>query len=277
MRYEAVCGTFYQAPAQGLTRQVDSFLANARKEVKQIDAKAIVCPHAGYMYSGQAAAYSFASVEAKLKKENTTVVMIGPNHTGMGEMISVSFDTWRTPIGKSEADLKLAGAIIKKDMLISKNEVAHLREHSLEVQLPFLQRINPKIKIVPICLGAQDFEVARRVAKAVFEACAQKEFENRNIVVLASSDFTHYESGEAAKKMDAMPLEYIRQMNSYEFEREVQERDLSICGHGAIAAAMEYAKLAGAKEGRVLKYTNSGIESCGGEEKVVSYASIAFV
>ncbi len=287
MRYPAVSGSFYPSSPTALQRQVDAFLALARKEVRQRPAsnaggpsssiKAIVCPHAGYAYSGLTAAYSFASIEPLLQKPDTTVVLIGPNHTGLGELISVSFDTWSTPIGKSETDLPLAGAIVKSSPLISKNELAHFKEHSIEVQLPFLQTLAPAAKIVAICMMAQDINSSRRVGQAIFDATRKKEFSDKNILVLASSDFTHYESAKSAEEKDRLAIASILALDDDNFQSQVEERGLSICGHGPIAAAIYYAKSAGAKRGELLRYTNSGKETDGDESSVVAYASLAFV
>jgi len=237
--------------------------------------KAIVVPHAGLVYSGQCAAYSYAAAESILKKENTTVIMAGPNHTGVGGLANVSFEEWKTPLGKSETDLRVAGEIIKRSKFCEKNETAHMREHSLEVQLPFLQKINPKIKIVAVNLGMQTIEVAKDVGRAAFEAVKMSEFKDKNFVFVASSDFTHYESGERAKMLDKKPIEMIKNMDNDGLAREVELKNLSICGYGAICAGIEYAKLAGGRRAKLLKYTNSGQQIGGSEEKVVAYSSFA--
>ena len=309
MRYPAVAGTFYPANAQALERMVDAYLKKAgeelnfetaraplkksgreRKNILELDGqekedfgakdfekniKAIVVPHAGLVYSGQCAAYSYVACKEILKKENATVILAGPNHTGAGGIANVSFDEWKTPLGKSGTDLRVAGEIIKKSKFCSKNEVAHIREHSLEVQLPFLQRINPKIKIVAINLGMQTIEVAKDVGKAVFDASRMAEFEDRNFVFVASSDFTHYESGERAKMLDKKPIEMIKNMDNDGLAREVEQKNLSICGYGAICAGIEYSKLAGGKGAKLLKYTNSGEQTGGSEAQVVAYTSMA--
>jgi len=276
MRYPAVSGQFYSNSSKSLERQIDSFLDTARKETK-ISSDIGISPHAGYEYSGKIAALTFASLEKNLKKKNTTVIIAGPNHTGIGGLVAVSFEDWKTPIGVSSTDLRLAGAIIQNCTIISKDELAHFREHSIEVLLPFLQRINPQAKIVAVCIGLQEQRVAAQVGRAIFEACAKEEFKDRNIVLLSSSDFSHYVSGEMARKMDKMALEFIKQLNSYEFEREIVENELTICGHGPIVVAIEYAKLAGKKQGKVLKYSNSGLETGGNEAQIVAYAGIVFV
>ncbi|MFH1095136.1 MAG: AmmeMemoRadiSam system protein B [Candidatus Micrarchaeota archaeon] len=278
MRYPAVSGSFYPSSPTSLKRNVDALLASARKQTKPIPgAKAIVCPHAGYAYSGLTAACSFAAIEPSLKKPSTTVVLIGPNHTGLGELISVSFDTWSTPIGKSETDLPLAGAIVKSSPLISKNELAHFKEHSIEVQLPFLQTLAPKAKIVAICMMAQDINSSRMLGQAIYDATSRKEFSGRNFLVLASSDFTHYESAQSAQEKDMPAIRSILALDDQNFQSQVEARGLSICGHGPIAAVLHYARLAGAKGARLLRYTNSGNETDGDESSVVAYASIVIV
>ncbi|MFA5108311.1 MAG: AmmeMemoRadiSam system protein B [Candidatus Micrarchaeia archaeon] len=276
MRYPAVAGSFYPLNANTLTREVDAFLAQGRKEVS-VSANIAIAPHAGYEYSGKTAGYSFAALEKNLKKENTSMVILCPNHTGLGEIVSVSFEDWKTPIGTSSTDLRLAAKIILSCPLMRRNEAAHFREHSIEVMLPFIQRINPKAKIVAICIGVQGEKIASEVGKAIFDACSDNEFKDRNILLLASSDFTHYESGERAKLMDKMPIEFIKKLDANALEREVEQNGLSICGHGPIAAAIYYAKLAGKKEAKLLKYTNSGKETNGNESSVVAYASLVFI
>ena len=277
MRFPAVAGSFYPGSAANLQRTVDELLKKARKEVKPIAAaKAIVCPHAGYVYSGLTAAFSFAAVEPQLKRPNTTAIIIGPNHTGLGNPISVSFEDWKTPIGATSTDLPLAGAIIKSNPIITKNEAAHLMEHSIEVQLPFLQTINPKAKLVAICMGRQDEPTARMVGESIAKTMQRPEFSTtRNILLIASSDFTHYESGESASAHDAQPLEFIKALEPDELEREVEAGGLSICGHGPIAAVLHASKRLGAKKAQLLRYTNSGKETNGDERQVVAYASFA--
>ncbi|VVB57427.1 Memo-like protein [uncultured archaeon] len=279
MRHPAVAGPFYPGTPATLQRAVDELLKNARQELKASGPKsrppfkAILCPHAGYVYSGLTAALSFAAAEKQLQLPNTTVIILGPNHTGLGNPLSVSFEDWKTPVGTSSTDLPLAGAIIKSNAAITKNEAAHLAEHSIEVQLPFLQTINPQAKIVAICMGWQDDAMAKMLAKSIFDATRQKEFSDRNLLLLASSDFTHYQSGEQARRLDAQPLEFIKALQGTLFEEEVEASDLSICGHGPIAVALHYSKLAGAKKAELLRYTNSGKETNGDEGQVVAYAS----
>lgn len=270
MRHPAVSGSFYTSSVMALRAEVREYLASARKEVAQKERLAIICPHAGYLYSGRCAAYSFASC-SNWKSKGITAIIIGPNHTGLGTPISVSFDDWKTPIGEVKADVELADAIVKAGKIARRDELAHLREHSVEVQLPFLQEACPNAAFVGICMGVQELPAARDLGKAIFDAVQKLK---RNAIVIASSDFTHYESADSAKKKDMPAIERLAGLDEAGFERVVREGDLSICGHGPISAAMYYARLAGAKNCELLKYTNSG-EATGDKSSVVAYASLA--
>ncbi|MFN3909760.1 MAG: AmmeMemoRadiSam system protein B [Candidatus Anstonellaceae archaeon] len=276
MRYPAVAGMFYQANPESLAREV-KWLLEVNKGQKIEKGNIVICPHAGYIYSGKTAALSFLAIEEVLKKDNSTAIIIGPNHTGLGEPIAVSLDEWKTPIGTSLTDINLALELIKNCHLMQKNELAHFHEHSIEVMLPFIQTINPKTKIVAICLGTQEKRIAKIVGQAIDETIKQKEFQKKPIAIIASSDFSHYLSGEEARKLDMIAIEKIEKLDVDGFEDLVYKKDLSICGYGPITAAMEIAKLEGKKMGKLLKYTNSGIETNSSEDRVVAYASIVFV
>jgi AmmeMemoRadiSam system protein B len=277
MRRAAVAGAFYTNNVKELEQQVDSFLNKVESIVEiREDARAIVCPHAGFVYSGFTAAHSFAAARKVLEKKNTTVILVGPNHTGLGEMISVSAQNWSTPLGEIGVDLEVSKAFVDSSPFIQRDELAHLQEHSLEVQLPFLQRINSKIRIVCICMMDQSIDASREVGKRIFEIVNDLRFEDRNFVVLASSDFTHMESGEIAKKLDSGPIKSIEKMDDEKLQDEVVSKAISICGHGPIAAIIEYCRLSGVKNSKLLKYTNSGIETGTDEKQVVAYASFVF-
>lgn len=269
MRYPAVAGSFYTSAPSSLRSEVEEYLGAAAKGVNAGERLAIACPHAGYMYSGACAAYSYAAC-SNWGKKDLTAVIIGPNHTGMGMPISVSFDDWKTPLGEIKCDTGLAEAIVKNGKVAKKDELAHAGEHSSEVQVPFLQVCCPQARMVGICMGWQDIASARDLGKAVFEAVNKT---GRNTIVIASSDFTHYEPAEVAKKKDDEAIKNLLKMDEEGFEGLCERKNLSICGHGPIAAAMHYAKLSGAKKCELLKYTNSG-EETGDFSQVVAYASL---
>ncbi|VVC02201.1 Memo-like protein [uncultured archaeon] len=270
MRYPAVSGSFYTSSVPMLRAEVKECLAAAKKQVAQKERLAIVCPHAGYMYSGKCAAFSYASC-SNWGKKGLTAIIIGPNHTGLGTPISVSFDDWKTPIGEIKTDVGLADAIVKAGKIARRDELGHLREHSVEVQLPFLQEVCPDASIVAICMGMQELSAARDLGNAIYGAVTKLK---RNAIVIASSDFTHYEPAEEAKKKDTQAIERLLLLDEPGFERIVKAHNLSICGHSPIATAVNYARKAGAKKCELLKYTNSG-EATGDYDSVVAYASFA--
>jgi len=270
MHQPVVAGAFYPGDKRGLEGNVREFLQRAKEKVKGRDAIGGICPHAGYIYSGGTAAYSFWSM-ANLKKKNVTVVFIGPNHTGFGSAVAISKDRWMTPLGEVSSDVELADAVKEYSSIATFDEIGHRAEHSIEVQLPFLQVINPDAKIVAICMMAQDTDSAVDVGKAI--AKASRKAKGKEILVIASSDFTHYESAESARKKDSEALELIKKLQYEEFESLVMRKGLSICGHGPIAALLCYAREMGAKKADLLRYTNSG-ETSGDFFQVVGYASV---
>ena len=271
MRFPAVSGTFYTSSASKLRAEVNGYLEEASRKVVAKERLAVVCPHAGYAYSGQTAAYSFASC-SNWSARGLTAIIIGPNHTGMGTPISVSREDWKTPLGEMKCDSELADSIVAESKIARRDETAHQMEHSCEVQIPFLQLCAPSARIVCICMAWQDEKSAEGLGKAIFAAVRKLK---RNAIVVASSDFTHYESAQSAKEKDMPAISLIEKMDSFGFESLVDARDLSICGHGPIAAALHYSWRAGAKKCELLKYTHSSqaIGEEGGEG--VAYASLA--
>jgi len=270
MRFPSVAGSFYTSSPSQLRAEVKAYLDAAARKVAAKERLAIVCPHAGYMYSGATAAYSFASA-ANLKSRDLTAIVIGPNHTGAGTPISISREDWKTPLGELRCDTELADAIVAESKIARRDETAHAQEHSCEVQLPFLQLAAPHARIVCICMAWQDEKSAQDLAKAIFAAAKKTK---RSIIVIASSDFTHYESAESAKEKDTPALSLLAKMDAAGFESLVDARDLSICGHGPIACALIYARLAGAKKCELLKYTHSS-EVTGEAGEGVAYAALS--
>jgi AmmeMemoRadiSam system protein B len=227
--------------------------------------KGAVVPHAGYIYSGGVAAAVYSSIPAA-----QTFVLIGPNHYGIGMPVAMSLDVWRTPLGTVQIDLELARKL--DGSIIAADEVAHEREHSIEVQLPFIQRSFSDSKVLPIAMGLQDIDTAVEVGGAVGSAIASL---GRSAVVLASSDFTHYESHESARRKDASLIEAINNMDVEELYRRVEVHQVSACGIGPIAATMVASQTVGAKAGRLLRYSTSA-DATGDYSSVVGYSAIVF-
>jgi len=271
MRYPVVAGQFYTSDKNMLLAEINDYIKEGGRLARSTDTRdvvAAVVPHAGYMYSGWIAGYTYAAIANAFAKPPAFIIA-GPNHTGVGAGIAVSVDEWATPLGNVQADGELAKLIVKKGRSIELDETAHIGEHSIEVQLPFLQAIYREFRFVPICVMMQNAETAEDIGKAVFEAAKELK---REVVFIASSDFTHYESAESARKKDETAIERIKQLGYRGFIAAV-ERGISICGFGPIAAALIYAGLRGAKKAEVLKYGNSGDRS-GDYAAVVGYGSI---
>jgi MEMO1 family protein len=277
VRRPVVAGTFYEGTAEALRVQVEScFLSPFGPGKLPVVNKAgsrqilgLVCPHAGYQYSGAVAANAYFSLAQDGKPD--VAVILGPNHTGYGNPLSAMREgAWRTPLGDVQIDSETADAIASETGLVDFDEVAHRHEHSIEVQLPFLQYLyGGAVKFVPICFLMQDLESAMDVGRGLAEALA-----NKNVVVIASSDFTHYEPQVRVDKKDADALQAVEALDEKEFYQVVEAEDVSACGVAPIAALMTYAKTLGAKKAEVLCHKTSG-DVTGDKRNVVGYAAVA--
>ncbi len=259
MRRPAVAGSFYPSNPKSLAEMLKKY-TEKRKEDSVV---ACVSPHAGYVYSGKTAGKVHS-----LLPDAETFVIVGPNHTGYGLPVAVSVDEWVTPLGKVEVDLEFVDAMPKK--IVAVDELAHKYEHSLEVQIPFLQHLHEDFKIVPICLGLQDEATTREVAEEIIEA---ERVTKRRIVVVASSDMHHYLPDEECRKLDRMIIDVILSMNVARYYRKIYELDASVCGYGCIAVAMNYALAKNAKA-ELVDYSTSG--DVADKSAVVGYAGIVF-
>ncbi len=278
VRRPSQAGAFYEGNAESLKNQIENCFLHelgpgkipevAKAGLRQV--VGLVCPHAGYMFSGPVAAHSYYRLALDGKPD--VVVLFSPNHTGYGSALAVMNEgVWRTPLGDVEVDGETANQIVHESRIIDVDETAHRFEHSIEVQLPFLQYLyGSEFKIVPICFLMQDLPSAREVGKAVAKVLAGK-----NSVIIASSDMTHYEPQERATKKDKMALEVIEAMDEVKFYSIVEAERISACGYGPIAALITAAKILGAKEAKVLSYKTSG-DVTGDRSSVVGYAAVCF-
>jgi MEMO1 family protein len=273
-RKPAVAGSFYPADGKQLGEIVSGFISKADVDRKMQQCSAFVSPHAGYVYSGHVAGYAYALLEEAYKKEKfDTLVIIGPNHTGYGDPIAISLEDWETPLGTVKNDKEFAKAIIAASPELTADETAHAYEHSVEVQLPFIQRCVPEAKFVPICMGDQSYDASRMLADAILKAVAAT---GRKIVVVASSDFNHYDSAEAAKNKDLPAIEALKTMDVAKFNALLKDSGDTACGYGPISVAAMFSAARGAKGAVLLKYSNSG-EITNDYSSVVAYASMAFM
>ncbi|MEM2567976.1 MAG: AmmeMemoRadiSam system protein B, partial [Candidatus Bathyarchaeia archaeon] len=201
-----------------------------------------------------------------------TVVLLGPNHTGYGSALAMMNEGfWRTPLGDVEVEGETANKIIKEARIIDVDDSAHRYEHSIEVQLPFLQYLfGSTFKIVPICFLMQDLHSAREVGQAVARAVAGK-----NALIIASSDMTHYEPQKVAEKKDMLALKAVEAMDEELFYSVIEEHQITACGYGPIVALITAAKALGVKEAKLLCYKTSG-DITGDYSAVVGYAAVQF-
>ncbi|MDH3342021.1 MAG: MEMO1 family protein [Nitrosopumilus sp.] len=230
----------------------------------------VVCPHAGYVYSGPTACHSYKSIA---NQNPELAIIIGPNHFGVGKDAATMIDAhWQTPLGMVQVDSESAKQVVEISKFIEIDEYSHSQDHSLEVQVPILQEIlSNDFQILPIILRSQDMETAIDVGNAVAEIAKKK-----NAIIVASSDFTHYEENSFAHQQDKALIEPILEMNVERFYQVLNERRVTACGYGAMASAMIACKNLGAKKGKLLSYATSGDVS-GDTESVVGYGAIKFV
>lgn len=207
VRQPAVAGSFYAGTAAGLRRQVEECLpAEEARPGRQV-ALAAVCPHAGLMYSGKTAAAVYARLEPP-----ETLVILGPNHHGLGAAAAIPpHERWETPLGPVEIDRDLADGIRAASRVLEVDDLAHAREHSIEVQLPFVRSLMPGARLVPICLGSLRLAEVADVGRAVAEGVRAT---GRRAVVVASTDFSHYVSRAVAEEKDRHALDAIRALDA---------------------------------------------------------------
>ncbi|MEZ0393945.1 MAG: AmmeMemoRadiSam system protein B [Desulfurococcaceae archaeon] len=230
-----------------------------------------VVPHAGYMYSGPVAAHAYYDLALRGKPQ--TIVIVGTNHTGMGSLVSVyPRGTWETPLGDVEVDEELANAIVKNSAYAELDELAHVEEHSVEVQLPFLQYIfGTGFRVVPLVVGLHNPDVSRDLAAAI---AAASEGLKRDVALLASSDLNHYEPGDVTRRKDEALIREVLELDVSGFYKVLLEENVSACGPGGIMTLMELTRMRGGVA-KLLKYANSG-DVTGDYSAVVGYASIGF-
>jgi AmmeMemoRadiSam system protein B len=279
VRRPTVAGQFYEDDAEALRAQIKACFLHelGPKKLPNVNLHShprcivgLVCPHAGYMYSGAVAASAF--YELALDGKPDTVVLLGPNHTGYGSALALMREgVWRTPLGDVEVDAEMANQIIHETSIVDVDELAHRYEHSIEVQLPFLQYLyGDTFKIVPICFQMQDYDSAVEVGRALVEA-----LDATNSVVIASSDMTHYEPAKTAAAKDHAALKAVTDMDAKRFYKIIETENVTACGYAPITALITYAEGANAKEAKLLNYHNSG-DTTGDYSSVVGYAAVSF-
>ncbi|OGW75738.1 MAG: AmmeMemoRadiSam system protein B [Omnitrophica bacterium RBG_13_46_9] len=262
-RKPVVAGRFYPASASILNKEI-SCLVTKRED--KIDAMGVVSPHAGYMYSGAIAGEVLSSIKPK-----PTYIILGPNHTGTGKPFGIdSGRRWKTPLGEIGLDSELCETILRRCRHIEKDNASHNYEHSIEVQLPFLQYLGQGFSFVPIAVSYADPGIYMDIGAELAEAIKELK---KDVTIIASSDMTHYESQQLAKQKDMMAIEKILALDIEGFLHTVKTHDISMCGFAPTAIMMQACVRLGAKKARLIKYATSGDVS-GDYSAVVGYAGI---
>jgi AmmeMemoRadiSam system protein B len=264
IREPVYAGQFYPGHPGDLRKAVQSFLQSPKA---LLEAKGILVPHAGYIYSGAVAGRVFSSV--KLPKR---FILLGPNHTGLGAGLALSPSTgWRTPLGTVPVDAELNLKLLKACPRLQEDPSAHRNEHCLEVQIPFLQVLQPDSSFSAICVRTADFTALESLGHAMAQVIRA---EPDAILLIASSDMTHYEDADAAADKDRLAIDRMLELDPGGLYKVILENDITMCGFAPAIAVLVAAADLGASSGALIQYTHSGVVS-GDYHRVVAYAGIA--
>jgi len=265
IRHPAVAGRFYPHSPEALRQDLHTYLSQTPAQ-KPVHALGCIAPHAGYVYSGHVAGAVFAALQVP-----ELCVVLCPNHTGMGRALAiVSEGLWETPLGNIPIDSAFAAALKQRCPLLHEDSAAHRSEHAVEVELPFLQIRQPKLKFVPIALGTGQFEALEQLGLALADTIAAQ---NQPVLIVASSDMNHYESDAVTRVKDRSAIEPILRLDARALFDVVTQQDISMCGFGPAVAMLTAAKKLGAVSAELVKYATSG-DIFGDRDAVVGYAGV---
>ncbi len=266
-RKPAACGRFYPMNEAALRRQIEEFVP-VKGDRKAI---AVVTPHAGYDFSGRTAGATFSEVRVP-----GTAIILGPNHWGIGSDFAImSEGAWEMPFGEVKIDSEVATSLKEAFEVLREDAAAHQSEHSLEVEVPFLQYVNPNVQIVPICIVSTDEVKFEALGKSIAETTKNL---GKEILIVASTDMSHTERSNPARqaevrRKDMMAIDAILQLDAGRLLRLVREQRVTMCGWAAVATAIAAAKLLGAQKTHLVSYVTS-FDVTGDYSYVVGYAGI---
>lgn len=270
IREPSVSGSFYPGNPIVLKRDIEGYIKDADVGLIKGDIKGIISPHAGYMYSGHVAAYGFKAIS---KSVYDTVIVIAPSHRAYLEGASImDRGGYRTPLGIVEIDEETAGAILKRDKIITNYTEPHKKEHSLEVQLPFLQVVLGDFKLIPIIMIGSDTEVCETLSSIIYDTI--KDMKKRFLIV-GSTDLSHYYPYKDAVNMDGVAVRHIDRFDIQGLIKDLKNGRYEACGAGPMITTMMLSRMLGADCSKVLKYANSG-DVTGDKSGVVGYVSGIF-
>ena len=268
LRRAAVAGSWYPASAAALEAAVDAHLARAGTHDVEGDLVALVAPHAGLMYSGPVAAHAYGLLKSRTFD---VAILVGPSHfvafDGVAICAEGGFDT---PLGAATIDVDFASSLLRLSSAIRPNAIAHAREHSLEMQLPFLRRLSPDTRIVPLLMGHQTEATADALASALVEAV-----HGRRALLIASTDLSHYHDAKTARRLDSVVMDCVARLDPESLQHALDRQPDHACGGGPTVAVMKASRALGATTATILDYADSGDVS-GDKSSVVGYLAAAF-
>jgi len=268
VRRAAVAGSWYPGSAGTIADEVDRYLKAAGDVSVPGRLIALISPHAGLRYSGPVAAFGYSLLRGR---SPLTVVLVGPSHRAAFDGVAVyATGAWDTPLGRAPIDEEIAKALLATDPILFEDPEVHREEHSLEMQMPFLQRLVPSLQIVPMMMGSQAREEVLALADALGKALA-----GRDAVLVASSDLSHYQPAAVANRADGLVVEQVGRYDEEGLLRRLEAHHNVACGGGPIVAVMRAARMLGAARATILKYGDSGDAGERDKSHVVGYLSAA--
>jgi AmmeMemoRadiSam system protein B len=268
LRRAAVAGSWYPGTASAIAREVDAYLEAAGQARPPGRLVALVSPHAGLHYSGPVAAHGYGLLRGR---EKLTAVLVGPSHRAAFDGVAAhARGSWETPLGRAPIDEGLSQALLDADPVVLDDPDVHRDEHSLEMQMPFLQRLVPGLRIVPLLMGSQSRAEVEALATALAKALA-----GREALLVASSDLSHYQPAAVANRLDAVVVEEVGRFDEEALMTRLETHHNVACGGGPVVAVMKAARALGADRATVLKYGDSGDVGERDKSHVVGYLSAA--
>jgi hypothetical protein len=263
IRKPAVAGQFYPGTEESLRKAVESYLM---KVEEKIDAVGIVSPHAGYIYSGPVAGATFSSINIP-----EVTLIISPNHTGFGKPCAIMTEgEWQTPLGSMPIETTLARKLLDSSATLKEDSTAHEGEHSLEVQLPFIQYIRRDCRLVPLTVMSLSYGECEKLGDCIADVIKQTKID---VLIVASSDMTHYESHSYATSQDRKAIEQMEKLNPKGLYDVVNRERISMCGNIPVTIMLCAAKKLGVANSKLIKYSTSA-ETSGDYDRVVGYAGL---
>jgi len=269
IRKAAVAGSWYPGTSAALASAVDRHLANADRGARDVDGEitALICPHAGLIYSGPVAAHAYRLLRGRAFD---VAILVGPSHFVGFDGVSINpAGGFATPYGVAPIDETIAHALLSVSPIVREHAAAHAREHSLEMQLPFLERLAPNLPIVPLVMGYQTADTAFALGDALASA-----LRGRNALLVASTDLSHYRDAATASRLDRVVIDCVERFDADALQDALTHNPEHACGGGPTVAVMRAARLAGARDAVVLNYADSGDVS-GDKSAVVGYLAAA--